>query len=586
MTEICTPAIPRSSDYRSIIDLLEQRCTQNPEHIAFDLKKGSAWTSMTLRKFLDQAREVAAGLISAGFAPGERVMIWGPTSYEWTLADVGIAYAAGVVVPVYPSSSAEQCLAIAREAKVRFFIVGDGRMADQIRRGLASEAEPLLIWTMESDGALPSLDQLRDQLDATVQRVIEERVSSMQSADAASIVYTSGTSGTAKGVIITHENFLSQVLNVAHAYREVVQEEGNTVIFLPLAHVLARGLQMICLAQGMRIAHAKTPAEAISALPELNPTFLVLVPRVLEKIQERVGAQAKRVRMGRLWDRAQSDAIIYGHLLESNSDAVLSPWLKARLRLWEKLFYERIKAVLGGRISYVLSGGAQLKDETSLFFRGIGIPVVQGYGLTETTAPITGHRPHQIRAGTVGIPLPGSCVRLKQGTGEIQVRGPGVVSGYTNPSHTYTAFEDGWFNTGDLGQITQDGHLKIIGRVDDRITTSYGKSVDPGGWERALETHELIAYAVMIGQDRPFATALIIPDPENCASLSQQQIRDRIHEQVTGANLTVSAPERCRHWELVWADLTDPSLFTPTLKLRRSRLLTKNRDVIERMYSE
>ena len=320
------------------------------------------------------------------------------------------------------------------------------------------------------------------------------------------IVYTSGTSGTPKGVVLSHENFLGQVLNIAAAYSDIVRADGSTVIFLPLAHVLARGLQLICLASGMRIAHLSEPSEVVASLAELRPTFLVVVPRILEKIAAAAGAKAADKRLGRVWVAAVRTATELARREEQIDDGQTpaSSWsLQLRRRVFDALFYRRIRALMGGRIGYVLSGGATLPSRLSLLFRGMGIPVIEGYGLTETTAPLTGNLPGRIRSGTVGVPLPGSTVRIAD-DGEVLAKGVGVFAGYRDPDDDRDAFVDGFFRTGDLGRLDERGRLVLEGRVKDVVTTSGGKTVAP----RAVGSGDRRAPCHLVRGDRGGGAAL------------------------------------------------------------------------------
>jgi long-chain acyl-CoA synthetase len=384
-----------------------------------------------------------------------------------------------------------------------------------------------------------------------------------------------------------------------------VNEAGNTVIFLPLAHVLARGLQLICLASGMRIAHLSDPTTVVSTLDTLRPTFLVVVPRVLQKIRAAAAGKAADKGLTRLWAAAETTAVAWGRRSEAvDAGAPVDAGLGLRLRhrLFDALFYQRLRTVMGGRVGYILSGGAALDAELSLFFRGIGVPVIEGYGLTETTAPLTGNLPGRISSGSVGSPLPGLTVRISD-DGEVLARGVGVFSGYRNPVHDDTAFVDGFFRTGDLGRLDDQGRLILVGRLKDVIVTSNGKTIVPTRWESAVEASPLVSHAVMVGEGKPYLSALLVLDPEETrawalaqgASIPPLSVPDiravtdpalRAHLQgaVDAANLLVSRSEQVRRFSLVFADLDDRGLVTPTMKIKRSVVLDRASATVENLY--
>ncbi|MEO8284063.1 MAG: AMP-binding protein, partial [Pseudarthrobacter sp.] len=455
-----------------------QRLRTCPEHVAFEVRGADGavtdpWRQVTTRQFVDEVRALAKGLIAAGLQPGESLAIMSPTRYEWALADMAAWFAAAVVVPIYETSAAPQVNAILADADVRLAVAGAAGHAALLEEGFASAGTPGLgVWTMDSrPGAdLAALVLLGAGVPDSA---VEERRLLADLDSVATIVYTSGTTAAPKGALITHGNFVGQVLNVAAAYTGVVREGGNTIIFLPMAHVLARGLQLICLANGMRIAHLSDPRDVVPALGALKPTFLVVVPRVLQKIQASAAGAAAAKRLGRAWAAAQRTAVEWGRFAEAyDADpSVRAPLgLRARRALFDRLFYARLRTLVGGRLDYLLSGAVALDAELYLFFRGLGLPVIEGYGLTETTAPLTGNLPGAISAGSVGVPMPGTTVRISD-QGEVLARGVGVFAGYRRASDNADAFTDGFFRTGDLGSM--DGQ----GRIKDVIVTAGGKTI-------------------------------------------------------------------------------------------------------------
>ncbi|WP_292864445.1 long-chain fatty acid--CoA ligase [Microbacterium sp.] len=579
-----TPPLADLSEYRNVTDLLMRRIQEAPDHPAFDVREGGQWHPVSTAAFGAKVRAVAKGLVADGLRRGDAVAIMASTRYEWAVADLAIWFAGGVVVPVYDSSAPGQVATIVADADVRVAFSGD----ESSRAALDAAGVPAVISL--ADGLAGLAERGVDVEDAA----LESARTHAGPASPATIVYTSGTSGTPKGVVLSHENFLGQVLNVAAAYADIVRPDGSTVIFLPLAHVLARGLQLICLAGGMRIAHLSEPSEVVASLADLQPTFLVVVPRVLEKIAAAAEAKATEKRLGRVWAAAVSTAIEAARRAEriDDGEAAASSWsLPLRRRVFDALFYRRIRALMGGRIGYVLSGGASLPPRLSLLFRGMGVPVIEGYGLTETTAPLTGNLPGRIRSGTVGVPLPGSTVRISE-DGEVLAKGVGVFAGYRDPDDDREAFVDGFFRTGDLGRLDDRGRLVLEGRVKDVVTTSGGKTVAPARWEAAMEEHRFVASAVTVGEGRPYLAALLIVDREAVTAardgrdvtVDDAELRADIERAVDAANALVARSEQVRRFALVFADAEDREIVTPTLKIRRRELLHREAGTIDALY--
>lgn len=586
--------------HRNVTDLLVQRAEKAPHHAAFDVATGDgSWRQVSTVRFLGEVRRLAKGFVAAGVAPGDALAIMASTRYEWAVTDLAAWFAGAVVVPVYETSSPVQVAGIVADAGV---VLGVGGTEAQTRRLADAFAETgagrLGAYAMDPAdrvaGGIRTLDDLRSRADDVTDADLERHRTAADLDSPATIVYTSGTTGEPKGAVLTHRNFLGQVLNIAAAYGEVVHEQGNTIIFLPLAHVLARGLQLICLANGMRIAHLSDPSTVVETLSVLRPTFLVVVPRVLERIQAAAAQKADAAHLGRVWRAAVATAVSGGRAAEQRTDGRAPA--SVRQRLFETLFFRRLRAVMGGRVDYILSGGARLDPEVSLFFRGIGVPVIEGYGLTETTAPLTGNLPGDIRAGTVGRPLPGSTVRIGD-DGEILAKGIGVFRGYRDPAHDANAFVDGFFRTGDLGRFDAEGRLIIDGRVKDVIVTSTGKTVVPAPWEFAVEADPLVSHAVMVGEGRSYLTALIVLDPDEAArqgdapaagqlrEIPDEGLRARIQRSIDAANALVSRSEQVRRFTVIAADLADTTIITPTLKIKRRVLLERGSDVVAALYS-
>lgn len=617
MIESTTPALASVDGYRNVTDLLIRRAAEAPVHIAFEVvgsNPSEPWRQVTTRAYLEEVSQLAKGMMAAGVAAGDAVAIMAPTRYEWAVADLAAWFAGAVVVPIYETSSPSQVDAIVADAEIVLAIGGTLAHATLLRAALAasaskadSGARSIGVWTMDAaagdtSGTLTELVALGKSITDTE---LDHRRLLASPSDPATIVYTSGTTGDPKGAVLTHQNFLGQVLNIAAAYKEIVNENGNTVIFLPLAHVLARGLQLICLASGMRIAHLADPSTVVATLGTLRPTFLVVVPRVLQKIQAAAAGKAEAKGLSKVWAKAHGTAVEWGRRAEQADAGIRQQNLGLRVRqaLFDAVFFRKLRAVMGGQVSYILSGGATLDPELSLFFRGIGVPVIEGYGLTETTAPLTGNLPGSILSGTVGRPLPGLTVRISD-EGEVLAQGIGVFSGYRNPDHNTGAFVDGFFRTGDLGRLDDHGRLVLEGRIKDIIVTSTGKTIVPTRWESAVEASPLVSHAVMVGEGKPYLSALLVLDTDetriwatarglsipsepatDLRDVTDPRLREHLQTIVTAANGLVSRSEQVRRFSLVFADLEDRELVTPTMKLKRRVVLNRASTALDSLYS-
>lgn len=609
-----TPLVVAIDPESTVTDLVRERLDRAPDHVAFEVPTpgGSVtdpWRPITTSAFARDVTSLARGLIAAGLQIGDRVAILAATQYDWAVADLASWWAGAVVVPVYESSSLDQIVTILRDADVSVLFAGTNELARLAERAFAEVERDGRVWTFEarSGADLTALRALGPDVDDDT---LERHRSARDADSVATIVYTSGTSGAPKGALITHRNLLSQVRNIAVAYGDVVRDDGNTVIFLPLAHVLARGLQLICLANGMRIAHISQPKDAVVALAVLRPTFLVVVPRILQKIQGAAAAKAAEKGLSRVWRSAQRTAIEWGRHLESieaGHPARASLALRINHAVFDRLFFGRLRGVMGGRIEYLLSGAASLDPELGLFFRGIGVPVIEGYGLTETTAPLTGNLPGNIRAGTVGVPLPGLEVAIAD-DGEVLARGAGVFAGYKDAAQDADAFVDGYFRTGDLGRLDPDGRLILQGRLKDVIVTAGGKTVVPADWERVVEQHPLVAHVVTAGEGRPYLTAFVVVDAEaldewassrdggatdggrsgtdDFVPVDRSDLIAELTGQAQHANRQVSHPEQVQRILVLRAAVGAPgSLVTPTLKLKRGAFLEHVAPLLDDLYA-
>lgn len=598
MNDVSFPPLVTRPDLHSVIALMHERAATAPDHCAFTIPEDND-REVTLPEFLTLVDRVAAGLVYHGFQPGDRACILGATSFAWSVAEYGIWRAGGVVIPIYDTSSPSQATDILNRSGARILFTDNDAHASLLEDELGT-------WSLDLDTPQVFGADVDDQMRAE----LDHRLSQVHRRDLASLVYTSGTTGQPKGARITHANFIDLVLNVQAAWSDVLNEEGRTIIFLPLAHVLARGLQMICMWAGMRITHMSDPKQLIGALPDLKPTFLVVVPRILEKILEGARKKASAKKLGAVFARAQEIAVRYGEALETADHDLLKITDVASFRLrsehafFDKLFFSRVRSLLGGSIEFLLSGAARLDPRLSLMFRGMGIPVMEGYGLTETTAPMSGNRPGRIRSGTVGEPVPGTHVRVRDG--RILVRGIGVADGYDDPNDTAEAFVDGFFDTGDLGFIDADGYLTITGRVKDIVVTAGGKNISPAKWESSLESDPLVAHAVVVGENQPYLSALILLDRAELPAWAEEHghtftelqssptveilnpaIVEHMEKLVASANANVARSETIKYIRTLLVDEeTEKLIITPTLKKKRADVVARFDSFVQDIYSK
>ena len=596
--------MPRDVEYPTEVDLpitdtlatlAGTNAEKFPNRAIYAVRTGNNWQDVTAAQFNDQVRAAAKGLVSRGVEAGRPVAILSPTRYEWTVLDFAIWSIGAFAVPIYDSSSAEQIAWIVRDSRAVAVITDSDATAARVREAVS---EPPPLWVMDA-GLLGSLAA---EGSTVSDDVLATRATVARPEDPATIVYTSGTTGRPKGCVITHSNLLFVVRTLVATTGPVVQQPGaRTVLFLPLAHVLGRGAQVYCALGGMQVAHCPNPKLLVGDMTTIRPTFLVGVPRIFEKIfnASQQKAHAASSTKGRIFERAAKVAIEYGR---ATHDSGPSPWLKVQHALFDRLVYSKIRTAMGGNLRYAITGGASLGERLGFFFAGMGLTVMEGYGLTETTASGTFNRAENPRIGTVGQPMPGTAVRIAD-DGEIWLRGPHVMAGYhNNPTATDDAITaDGWFQTGDLGDVDADGFLHITGRKKEIIITAGGKNVAPAVLEDRMQAHNLIGPTMVVGDGQPFIAAIITLDPDALAawatshgkaSTSVTDLHDdpdlvaEIQAAVDDANAAVSRAESIRTWRLLDAEFTEETGYlTPTQKLKRSVVAKDYREEIAGIYA-
>jgi long-chain acyl-CoA synthetase len=563
----------------SLADTVFRRAEQEPGAVIMRRKSDGGWPAVTASEFRDQVVEVAKGLIAAGVAHGDRVALMSRTRYEWTLADYAIWAVGAVTVPIYETSSVEQVRWILSDSEAKAVFVELDAHEQAVR-----EAAPELKAVWRIDGTLETGDVAGSEVD--------ERRARVAAADLATIVYTSGTTGRPKGCRVTHDNLLFTALNVLRGPLEPLfaRKDPAALLFLPLAHIFARMIQVVLMEAGAVIAHTPNMKNVAPDLQDFKPTFLLGVPRVFEKVYN--GAEQKAVAggKGKIFARAVDVAVSWSRA-ESSGGAPLG--LRLRRAVFDRLVYSKLRAATGGRLSAAVSGGSALGDRLGHFFRGVGIEVFEGYGLTETSAPCSVNMPGANKIGTVGKPLPGVTLRIAD-DGEVLAKGRNVFAGYwNNDAATAEVIDsDGWFHTGDVGELDADGYLRITGRKKEILVTAAGKNVAPGPLEDALRAHPLISQAMIVGDGRPFVAALITLDPEAVPAGSpvaelraDPKVRAEIQAAVDRANLSVSKAEQIKKFTILDRDITEDSgHLTPTLKVKRGAVLRDFAEEIDALY--
>jgi long-chain acyl-CoA synthetase len=592
----------------NVTDLLLEQYAEDPSHAVYARKGPNGWVDISAQQFVDRVTALAKGLIAGGLAPGDTVAVMSVTRYEWTLVDFAIWFAGGVTVPIYETSSASQIEWILHDSGARRIFVEDRFKAEMVG-GVLSTSELLgdaivSVVRMDDDGGAPNLTSLAAAGAGVSDAELERYRSAAGLSDVASLVYTSGTTGKPKGCEITHGNFALVATNIVAFLPEILMQDGaRTLMFLPLAHVLARAVQVVCLSAGATLGHTSGAAQLQEDLATFKPTFLLAVPRIFEKVHAAAGHTAALAGKERLFAAASAVAIAYSKALDDAAQGKgQGPGIAIRAKhaVFDRLLYARLRRAFGGNIKYAVSGASPLSSNDAHFFRGAGIPVLEGYGLTETTAPCTANTPSRTKVGTVGIPVPGTTIRVAD-DGEILVKGIGVFKGYhANEAANAEAFLDGFFRTGDIGALDEDGFLTITGRKKDLLVTAGGKNVAPGPLEEKIREHQLVGQAVVVGDGRPFVSALVNLDPEGlknwCSAhgipvmgvaeaKSNAQVREAIQGAVDQANMLVSKAESIRSFVVLDAAFTvESGHLTPSLKLKRAAVVRDFETHINRLY--
>ncbi|MDT3445949.1 MULTISPECIES: long-chain fatty acid--CoA ligase [unclassified Pseudofrankia] len=598
MPEFTSPALVTLPDDVTLTDGVFELVRDRPDQVVIRHKVDGEFVDMTYRDFFDRVMATAGGLVAHGVGPGDRVALMSRTRYEWTVLDYAIWMAGAVTVPVYETSSAEQIEWIVTDAEVTLAVVETPRLAElvaEVRDRTPALREVLVI----DDGALETLRA--DGAAVTSDQLAAARAG-VRSDSLATIIYTSGTTGRPKGCELSHGALLFDVLAAEAHLPELFskQSDPSTLLFLPLAHAFARLVQNVAVLVGFPLAYSADVSTLVDDLAKSRPSYLLAAPRIFEKVHARARQTAHASGRGRIFDAAEKAAIAYSQALDTPGGP--GAGLRLRHALFDRLVYTRLRAVLGGRVRYAVSGSAPLSERLGHFFRGLGVVVLEGYGLTETAPALSANQPGHVKMGTVGRPFGGVTVRVAD-DGEVLVRGPLLFSGYhANETATKEALDaDGFFRTGDLGTLDAEGFLRITGRKKEILVTAGGKNVAPAPLEQRLQTHPLISQAMVIGDRRPFVAALLTLDEEALepwltahGRLASTPPAELVHDQelladlqgaVDAANTSVSHAEGIKKFAVLPVDFTvESGELTPSLKVRRSAVMDRFADTVTDIY--
>ena len=594
MREFSTPLTIEVPATGNLTDDVVSNAHEAPDSVVFSRHTATGWEDVTSATFLAEVSAVAKGLVAAGIEAGDRVALISKTRYEWTLLDYAIWLAGAVTVPVYETSSAEQIAWILQDSGARAVVAESADHVARVAEARADLEHLNHVWSL-ADNAVDVLGRLGEDI---ADEVLEERRSTATPLDLATLIYTSGTTGRPKGCMLTHGNFMFELgVAVDELERLFTTEGASTLLFLPLAHVFARIIQVGAVKSRTRLGHSADIKNLLADLQEFQPTFILAVPRVFEKVFNTASQKATADGRGKIFDRAAETAIAWSRGLDRGRPSLA---VRARHAVFSRLVYGKLRDALGGRCLYAVSGGAPLGERLGHFYRGIGLTVLEGYGLTETTAALTANLPDATKIGTVGRPLPGTTVRVAD-DGELLFRGGQVFAGYwANEEATAETLErDGWFHTGDVGEVDDEGFVRITGRKKEILVTAGGKNVAPAVLEDRLRAHALVDQCIVVGDGQPFIGALVTIDPESLPAWAEAHgksghvedlvddadLRAEIEAAVEEANKAVSKAESIRKFTILPDSWTEEGgQLTPSLKLKRNVVMREFRDEVAALY--
>ena len=595
MKEFAVPALVDADPNANATDLLVERVKATPDSALFALPTADGgWSDVTSSEFYAQVIALAKGLVASGIEPGDKIGLMCKTRYEWTLIDFATWFAGAVLVPIYETSAPAQILwNLTDSGAVGIITETADHFArfDEVRADVPGVRS---VWQID----LGDLDKLAAAGTGVTDDEIERRRKIAKGSDLATLIYTSGTTGKPKGCILTHSNFVELTRNAQRAIPEVVNPDSSTLLFITTAHIFARFISVLAIVGGVKVGHQPDTKLLLPSMGSFKPTFLLAVPRVFEKVYNSSEQKAEAGGKGKIFRKAADVAIAHSKALDAGHVPL---GLKLQFALFDRLVLSKIRTALGGRVEYAVSGSAPLGLRLGHFYRSLGLTILEGYGLTETTAPVSVNVPSNFKIGKVGPPLPGNTVRIAE-DGEVQVKGICVFDGYwKNEEATKATFDGEWFKTGDLGEFDEDGYLIITGRKKEIIVTAGGKNVAPAALEDPIRANPIIGQVIVVGDQKPFISALITLDEEmlpawlgnngldNTMSVSaaakHPAVLAEIQKAVDAANSTVSRAESIRKFEILDAELTEASgHLTPKMSIKRDVIVKDFTDVIEGMY--
>ncbi len=590
------PAVVPADPTSNTSDILVERVKATPSLALFAVPDGDGWRDVTAAEFHREVIALAKGFAASGIQPGDKVAFLARTTYDWTLVDFALFFAGAVMVPVYETSSASQINWILTDSGAVAMVVENATHAERVAE-IRSEV-PLVreVWTMGTG----DLDGLRARGTEITDDEIERRRSLANADDIATLIYTSGSTGRPKGCVLTHKNFVELSRNSAKALHEVVEQPGAaTLLFLPLAHVFARFISILNIHAGVKTGHEPDTTKLLAGLGSFKPTYLLAVPRVFEKVYNSAEQKAEAGGKGKIFRAAAAVAVEHSRRLQDGEKIPLG--MKIKFALFDRLVYSKLRTAMGGRVKHAVSGSAPLGPRLGHFFHSLGVQILEGYGLTETTAPATVNLATKSKIGTVGPALPGVGVRLGE-DGEIEVRGINVFKEYwRNPEATAEAFHDGWFRTGDIGTFDSEGYLTITGRKKEIIVTAGGKNVAPAVLEDPIRANPIVGQVVVVGDQKPFIGALVTLDREMLPTwmsnnglaadmpmsqvITHPKVLAEVQSAVDRANKAVSRAESIRKFVILDTEWTEASgHLTPKMSIKRNVILSDFAGDIEELY--
>lgn len=595
MREYSVPASFTIPDDASMADTVFRYEKESPNLVPFQRLVGGTWTDVKASTFAKEVAAVAKGLIASGVELGDRVAILSATRYEWVVLDYAIWTAGGCTVAIYETSSADQAQWILEDSATKLLVLETPSHAEALKEVTEGAADLREVLQIEAG----AVDELTTRGAGVSDEDLHARRHQVKASSPATLIYTSGTTGRPKGVQLTHANFYAEVQATQLALHDSMKEGNRTLMFLPMAHVFARAVSFGAFESKATIGHTSDISTLLDQFASFKPDFILSVPRVFEKVYNSAKQKAHDGGKGGIFDKAAATAIEWSEAKEKGGAGLL---LNLKHTVFDKLVYSKLRAALGGNCERAVSGGAPLGARLGHFFRGVGIPVYEGYGLTETSAAITVNTTAEQRIGTVGKPINGHAAKIGE-DGELLLKGPVVFGGYWhNEKATAESIVDGWFHTGDLGAIDQDGFVSITGRKKEIIVTAGGKNVAPAVLEDALRAHALISQTLVVGDAKPFIGALITLDPESLPGWKERHgiaenipfedlkknadLVAEIDKAVADANKKVSNAEQIKKYKILELDFTvETGELTPTMKLKRNIIHQERGAEIESIYS-